>query len=544
MNAPDLIIVGSGPSGAQAAKQAIEDGLTVTMLDFGNDNDLQNNVPNASFSDLRRLDDGQRSYFLGDGFGGESSRNDRLGAHFTAPRQFIVQDVDNLLPVRSETFFPVQSLALGGLGAGWGAGAPTFEDFELERAGMPAKALWHHYDQVAHDIGISGALHDDTADQVLRIRHVQPAAEIDSNATSILQSYEAHRPAVNAAGFRLGRAPLAMLTQPLSRDGFVRGSNPYNDMDFYGMSNRSVYRPKYTIEELRAHPRFTYIGGALVQRFEESSEGVDVTYTTACGDQARARAKKLLLAAGAVNSARIVLRSLGLFGVRLPLLCNVMHYIVAVNLRMVGRAAGDRRHSLAQLLGLYTPQHRAPEHVMAAIYSYRALMHYRIVKDIPLPPALGLLVSRALMTSLTLVGVHHPERHGTSKWIELQKRVSGDEIHAHYELGTDERELIRRDIKGLTECLRRIRCFSLAVFGTEPGSSIHYAGTIPRSTHASESPLTSDERGKLHGSRHVFLGDSATWSYLPAKGLTLTLMANARRVAAEAGKEILHCRTA
>jgi hypothetical protein len=509
------------------------------MLDFGNDNELQSCVPDGNFSELRRTDVSQWKYLLGDGFGSEASRNDRLGAHFTAPRQFITQDVDRFLPVRSESFFPLQSLALGGLGAGWGAGTPTFEPFELQRAGLPVEDIARQYDRVASDIGISGSLQDDTAGQVLRMGNVQRAAEIDSNASSILKSYTARRSALNADGFTLGRAPLAMLTEPLSRDAFERGRNPYNDMDFYGTSDRSIYRPKYTIEELRGHPRFQYVSGALVQSFQEYDEGVEVSYSGRHGKHERMRSRKLLLAAGAINSARIVLRSFKAYDVRLPVLSNVMHYIVALNLQMLGRPAADRRHSLAQLLGLYSPAHRAPEHVMAAIYSYRSLMHYRIVKDIPLPPALGLLVSRALMTSLTLVGVHHPECGSASKWIALKRQGGGDELHAHYELSDDEQRLIRRDIKGLSRCLRRINCFPLAVFGTEHGSSIHYAGTIPRFDNGSGSTISSDSRGKLNGSRHVFLADSATWTYLPAKGLTLTLMANARRVATEAGKEIL-----
>ena len=37
--------------------------------------------------------------------------------------------------------------------------------------------------------------------------------------------------------------------------------------------------------------------------------------------------------------------------------------------------------------------------------------------------------------------------------------------------------------------------------------------------------------GRLWAAPRVYVGDSAGWRFLPAKGLTYTIMANARRVA-------------
>jgi choline dehydrogenase-like flavoprotein len=63
------------------------------------------------------------------------------------------------------------------------------------------------------------------------------------------------------------------------------------------------------------------------------------------------------------------------------------------------------------------------------------------------------------------------------------------------------------------------------------GASIHYAGTLPFGND--DVPLTCKATGRLRGSANVYVADSSTWRFLPAKGLTFTLMANARRVAAE-----------
>jgi choline dehydrogenase-like flavoprotein len=68
------------------------------------------------------------------------------------------------------------------------------------------------------------------------------------------------------------------------------------------------------------------------------------------------------------------------------------------------------------------------------------------------------------------------------------------------------------------------------------GASIHYAGTLP---YASEDrPYTTTPDGRLRHAPNVYVADGSSWRFMPAKGLTLTLMANARRVAAQALQDL------
>lgn len=532
----DIVVVGSGPSGAQAAREAVEAGLRVTMLDVGFDEPaLGASIPAKSFSELRATDPEQRRYLLGDEGETDADVNDRVGAHFTPPRSFIKRGASEYTPVASDTFFPETSLALGGLGAGWGSGSQAFEPFELEAAGLPVSEMRALYETVAREIGVSAARADDTAATSMP-ESVQPPSAIDTNARMILASYERRRDRLNTQGFILGRAPLAMLTEPMDKGTpDERLSNPYFDMDFYSESARSIYRPKYTIEALRRRPNFIYVGNALVERFEDAADRVTVNYRDVCDGDARSlTARRLLLAANPLNTARIALRS-ARSNAKQPLLCNPYHYIPTANLAMLGRAAGDRRHSLAQLVGSYTPEHRNGEHIFAAFFSYRSLMHFRLVREMPLPPALGLVVSRVLMNCLTIVGVHHPERATDAKWVRLNE---SDVLEAAYALGDDERAAIAEDLRGVTQALRTLGCIPLSTIATPPGSSIHYAGTIPLATGTADPPLTCAPDGRLSASANVYVADSSSWRYLPAKGPTLTMMANGRRVARAAARSL------
>ena len=72
-------------------------------------------------------------------------------------------------------------------------------------------------------------------------------------------------------------------------------------------------------------------------------------------------------------------------------------------------------------------------------------------------------------------------------------------------------------------------CFAIKRVDPGIGASIHYAGTLP--FNKEEELLTLSYNGRLNGTKNVFVADGSGFSYLPAKGLTLSLMANAHSVA-------------
>ena len=160
-------------------------------------------------------------------------------------------------------------------------------------------------------------------------------------------------------------------------------------------------------------------------------------------------------------------------------------------------------------------------------------MLFKLVKEMPLPPWAGLLVARLLVSSLSVVGVYHADSPNRGSWLRLSRsdEEGGASVEVHHtpDPGT-ERIRIRRE-KRLMALLRRLRYVPLGAVRPRWGTSMHYAGTIPISAGDAPDRLSTDRDYRLHGTRSVFVGDSSTWNYLPAKGLTFTIMANARKAA-------------
>jgi len=146
----DVLVVGSGPGGVNAAAALLAAGRRVTMLDFGNrDARYAPLIPDASFTSTRRGDPGQHRYFLGDAFEGIPFGPVRVGAQLTPPRMHITADAADWMPFDAPEFSVSMSLARGGLGAGWSAGVFPFSDGELRDMGVRLAVLQPHYDAVA-----------------------------------------------------------------------------------------------------------------------------------------------------------------------------------------------------------------------------------------------------------------------------------------------------------------------------------------------------------------------------------------------------------
>jgi len=534
----DVIVVGSGPAGTQAASALIERGRRVLMLDVGDvDDRYEALIPPKSFSEIRSEDASQHRYFLGDNFEGVSAPGVRVGAQLTPPRAYVTASAARFVPVSSATFTAAESLALGGLGSAWGAGVFPFDDHELSDWPISRSDLEPHYEAVARRIGISGE-----RDDLSRFWNLPPstqsALDVDSNAASILARYAPRRSALNARGFYMGRVSLAVCTTSLNG----RGPHQYRDMEFWGDTDRSVYRPRWTVEALRTNGAFTYVGRQLVLRFDESpansaDNAGDVTVTTRDLDTNATRtfrARALVLAAGTLGTSRIVLRSLN-SAERVPLLCNPYTYAPVVNWRQLGQPERDKRHSLAQLSAIYQPDpaRGARGSVQVQLYSYRSLLTFRLLGEAPLPYREGLGAFRLLLPGLGILGINHEDERTEEKYCRLRRTGADDDgvLEITYALTQAEQDRIDRREREVLRCFRSIGVWPIRRVRPGHGSSIHYAGTFPMTRDARG--LTSAPDGRLGPTRAVYLVDGAPFPYLPAKGLTFTIMANANRVATQ-----------
>ncbi len=528
MEIADYLIVGSGCTGGMVAETLCETGKFVMMIDVGLNNEVTTNFT-TDFISIRKNDTSQEISLLGRKLEALEVPEHPNVPQQTAQRKFMTALNRQLIPMQSPDFFPVESLALGGLGNGWGLGSYVFSEQELTKAGLRNNTMQAAYKTVANRIGISGNETDDAAmychNQSIPL---QRSIHINSAADSFFKRYEKKKHQFHQKGLFMGRPSLALLTENVDD----RKAYAYKDLDFYCDHNKSAYRPAYTIQTLIQKGKLIYKDNLLVTQFAEKDGIVEVSCkTTGSGEPHVFKTKKLVLASGTLGTARIVLRSFG-SDKKLPVLCNAYTYLPYVYLPFLGRKNDGQQSGLAQLALFYDKNKNHEEVAMASIYNYRSLLHYRILQQLPFNFADGSKLLKLMIPALFIAGIFHPAHYNVNNFVELRKddaSFTADHLHTSYTYSATEEQIIGETEKKITGAIQSLSSIVLKRIRTLTGASIHYAGTLP--FRDDEQLFSISPEGKLHGTAQVFIADGSGFKFLPGKGLTLSLMAYAHAVA-------------
>lgn len=527
----EYIVVGSGPSGAMAAKTLVDAGKSVKLLDVGEkDEKYHKLVPDKDFISIRKEENEQEKYLLGDDFEAIPWDEVKVGAQLTPSRKAMIKNVEKLTPLLSDTFLPMESLAYGGLGTGWGLGSYVYSPKELEKAGLNPKEMLAAYQCIADRIGISVGDDDVTKFVVDGLQNLLPPLKMDNSLSKLYESYKKKKSSFNEKHLFMGSPPVAFL----SEDFKGRKKTSYNDMDFYTDKEKAAYRSWITIDELKTKNNFQYKDKCLVLKFREVDGVVEISAKrTDTNEIEIIRCKKLLLATGALGTARIVLRSFEGKLSRLPVLCNSYAYMPCLYPKMARIPLDQRKTSMAQAIMIYDVDGKNDDLVTAVFFTYRSLLLFKLIKEAPLNFRDGRKIMQFLQSAFVIAGIHHPDTFSSEKYLEMRKSedsFTGDILFAHYSLNDNEKLIIKTREKVIKESLRRLSCFPIKRMDPGHGSSIHYAGTLPFSENENELGKI-NPNGKLNGTSCVYVADGSGFTYLPAKGITLTLMANAHNVA-------------
>jgi hypothetical protein len=525
----DIIVAGSGCTGAMAAQTLIGKGANVLMMDVGTKPSWGMVALTGSFLQIRREDPQQYKYWLGENFESLAWGKTETGAQLTPERKYVIENTSRWLPFISDTFTAMESLSLGGLGGLWGLGCNVYSEKELMEAGL-SSAMNEAYQVIANRIGISGNNDDALPYNLGSLDGIQPAIEIDSNSEAIYKKYKRKRDVLNKNGFYLGKPALALLTE--KKDG--REPVSYNEMDFYSNRGLSAYRPELTIEKLKKEARFRYFANAFITGFKEES-GITVIHyeDTLTGENKSIKCRKLVLCTSTLSTARIVLRSIaGEKAIRLPLLSDPYKYFTMLQPARLGIHSEEPRTALAQLMLFHDPEHNNFNVSAASIYSYRSLMLFRAVKELPVNFKDARILLKYILPAVSIMGVHHPDTFSADNYVELvdsADSITKDMLKITYSLLPSELDNIKKRERKISAAMRKLGCYTLKKIDPGYGSSVHYAGCLPFSNNEKDFHL--HPSGRLYGTGSVFVADGSGFRYLPAKGITLSLMANAHLVA-------------
>lgn len=519
---PDVIVVGSGPAGVSACFPLLDASLGVLMLDGGATPDLE--PPEEAFLDWRSNRGDQWRWMLGADFvalrdRGAVSPKLRVPGH-----RYVFEGFGEANRIVANGVAAVGSMATGGLSQSWGCGIAALSEDELSAFPCPKHRIRDAYCVVSRRIGLSGATDDDLSSYFGVDAWAAPPIPADELHSEMLDRYTAQRNLHHSHGFRMGRSRVAVL----SRDQGTRRACSATGNCLYGCRNRSLYAATEDLHALRRRAGFRHEKGHVVA-IGVGKDGDPWVEVAAQGGRERLRARKVVLAAGALTTTRLALSALSIAGeVRLEssptaafLLWRPQH---------LGRRPGNG-FGLGQLSFV---QQSGSCRAFGSLFSPTGIPLSEFVVRLPFGRRSGIDIMRSIMSSCLVGNLFLP---GSMSELRLAVSSDGDLLvrGAH---GAAVKAVMRELEADLRRAFRRTgwflvpRSFTLGV----PGGDLHYGASLPM--RASPRRGETDAAGTINGLPNIHVADGASLPEISEKPHTLTIMANAHRIGEEIAAEL------
>ena len=512
----DVVIVGSGPAGVSAAFPLVKAGLQVLMVDGGNK--PKTFPPAGQFLSIRHHDKNQWHWMLGRNFHAlqkfeAASPKLRVPTHAE-----VFEGFQRANSIKADNFIALGSLAPGGLSNAWGGGVSSLTDKEISKFPFSGAEMRDSYRAVATRIGVSGRGNDDLSCFFGLDEWSQPPIQIDELQSSLLKAYEKPREALHRKGFRLGRARVAVISQSLSnRMACDRTGNC-----LWGCDRRSIYTAQEDLRLLRKNFNFSYCAGFLVSHVSSHDSTVVIE---AGGSNAGKviRTKRVLLAAGTLASTRLALQAIDY---RKPV--SMLSCPTAAFMLWLPRHLGESRtktFGLGQLS--FTLKLRNSSQCYGSLFNTTGIPFTEFARYLPFSKRYSIDLLQPLLASCIVGNLFLPGDMTKATLCLDEKnflRVTGVYCDEVASLMRESHRLLRASFFRLGAVLLPAS-FKIG----QPGADIHYAATLPM--RAQPKRGETGKYGELFGASGIHIVDGASLSSLPAKSHTLTIMANADRIA-------------
>lgn len=454
----DVIIVGSGPTGANAAYPLIQAGLSVAIVDGGLDSNQK--VKNTKL---------------------KLSKTNSNAFGLLKRSSYVFNTTYNLLKIKSNIEV-IQSLAIGGLSEIWHGICDYFSTEELIAIGLKPHQIQNEYAALLSRLPI-----------ITRPPLDYHGITIQNNATKSLNS-------------KINIKTLPIMTH---------------------------YNTKNIIQYFTRQNNFTYHKNQLVTMIADNKSHVTIkTKSIHSNKSYEFKAKYVIMAAGSINTTRILLRSFNLFNYKTTFLTKDSYIVVCLNIKSLFIRRKKKVKNVGQIAFTNIKTKQKKDEYFVQFYKCGPFAIEKGLQYVPLPKNVSKKLLSFLAPFLVIADIRFSTHESNHKFSCLKKIENNqDMLEIVFKEDKKVQKSREKKVKIITRMLTQIFLIPLKTVHSDVTS--HYAGGIPFNKRSSR--IYSDKNGKLNKSQRIYIADSSTWRTLPASPPTLTMMANAVRV----GKVVL-----
>lgn len=519
-----MVVIGSGPAAVAATYALVKRGQHVTVLDAGVDlePERQQVVDHLARHDPKGWDDASLR-MLREGGGATASG---VPVKRVYGSDFPYRGAAEHLGLSLDHVTGFSSLAKGGLSNVWGAAVMPYRLSDLNDWPQAARAsLPSGYAGVFEMLPLAAAEDDLAATFPLYARRTHTFVP-SPQAVDLLDRMGRHRDALRERGISFGRSRLAVRADAEEDDpGCV-----YCGMCMYGCPRDVIYKSSHTLDALIRARQITYTPHVVVDHLGETDDGVRLSVHDPRDGRAEViEAERVFVACGGIGTARLMLNSLTTPDTTLTLRDSQYFLLPIVALKGQTGMAKARLHTLAQVFVEIEDERISAYPTHLQIYTYNDLYANAMRSMVgPMYPLVRPLASLLLDRLMVIQGYLHSNESSTASITLDAGKLT---------LRRNENPGAARRVKAITQALRRnqrrlgFRPIGPMLKVGNPGQGAHIGGTFPMRDEPG--PLESDLFGRPYGVKRIHLVDGSVLPSIPSTTVTLSIMANAYRIATD-----------
>ena len=501
------LVIGSGPTGVAVAAALLARGRKVVMIDGGKVLEPQGLARQAALAarDPAGLTAADRATWQAPQYAGPPGQVRRYGSDFAMePVEATFAEAGGVA-LRS-------SRAIGGLSNLWGAAVLPYRQQDM--AGWPITAgdLAPHYRAVAALMPICGPTDALSPLFPAFAAPDHPALAASPQGGALLRRLADQRDALSRTGCFAGAARVA-----------VRPACHHCGLCLHGCPWNHIFSSRSALAGLARSARFEHRPGGVVRAFREDQAGVVVHLAAG----AELRAERLFIAAGVLETARILLASHP-DNPELILLDSQQAFLPMLHRwRAPVRPDLPPHTTLPQLFVEIDDKAISPFTVHGQIYSWNEYYQRDLMasygRKLPGTAALWRALSRRLMVAQLFLHSDHSAR--------IALRLAGDgRLTALATPGADAGPVMQKAMARMAAAMGRGGMLALPMASRTgaAGASFHTGGTVPMAMSPGKGQ--SDRLGRPMGLSRVHVADASTFPGIPATTITFSAMANAHRI--------------
>lgn len=420
----------------------------------------------------------------------------------------------------------VISGAYGGFSTVWGAQVMPFPRTAFRGWPVTADEMYDHYRAILASIPYS-AESDDLAALFPLLGQPQPLPQTSERTQSVLDRYNRHRQHLNKRGILIGHARLALESDKCVRCGLCMTGCPY----------LLIYSAAHTFETLRRTARAEYLSGHLAIGVEErSGRATVITRTLGTGELCRFDADLVFLAAGAFGTTRIIGASQELYDRPISMLESAQFILPFFSLNPTEHDPRDQRDfSLNQFNAAMTLDPEGFDIPQLHFYTYDRAFDDRLPRLFK--NSWGMRLTPALLRRLSVAFGYLPS-WGSPHLTAHLRRPDAGALPALTVSGSQmsffKNRMLRAVISRLLYAAPYLDLLPMLPLlrVSAPAKSYHCGGSFPHTASDMRTQMSSDPLGRVGGWSRIHAIDGSVLPTIAANTFTLTVMANAHRIAA------------